>query len=77
MPNKTYTIGNGIEARMFYPDHNPPHIHVFSGMGLAVVRIADGAVIRGRIRKRDAGRVRQWLNRNRAALLRQWKELEK
>lgn len=75
MPNKTYEIGKGIEARMFFPDHNPPHIHVFTGAGMAIIRIADGAVMRGRIKAGDARRVAKWLDGARAELLATWKGL--
>lgn len=75
MPNKTYRIGSGIEVRMFFPDHNPPHIHVFTGSGLAVIRIADGSVMAGKIKVGDARKVSAWLDEERDSLLQFWKDL--
>ena len=74
MPSETYDIA-GIKVRMFHPDHNPPHLHVFADGDMAKILIRDGTVFQGRIKRGSYRKVVAWLDRNREALLSKWREL--
>ncbi len=68
-----------LQIRIYFKDHNPPHVHVVSAGETALVRIADGATIRGEI---DAAmlrraRARAWVAENRDELLVRWVEFQK
>jgi hypothetical protein len=43
------SIFYGITVSMYFGDHPPPHIHVDYHSHEALVRIADGEIIRGRL----------------------------
>ena len=45
----TIAIFSGIIIQMFFEDHNPPHVHALYGGMKALVRISDGAIIRGKL----------------------------
>jgi hypothetical protein len=40
-------IFDGIIIQMFFEDHDPPHVHAIYSGAKALVRIADGEIIRG------------------------------
>lgn len=62
----------GIYVRMYFADHGPPHIHIEYQGHEALVSIADGAVIEGRLPRRAAGLVQQWCLDHRAELEQNW-----
>lgn len=68
----TVSLFDGIAIRMFFGDHAPPHFHAIFGEHQALVRIADGRILRGRLPTRIAGRVEQWTDLNRDALMENW-----
>lgn len=43
----TIAIFSGIIIQMYFEDHDPPHVRAIYGGAKALVRIRDGAVIRG------------------------------
>lgn len=66
----------GITVRMYFGDHPPPHIHVAYQGFEALVSIKHGEVIAGSLPKRPLALTREWLERNRSAILENWKRAE-
>lgn len=52
-------VFDGIIIQMFFEDHNPPHIHAIYFGSKALVRISDGAIIRGTLPKPQAKLVKR------------------
>ena len=66
----------GIVIYMYWGDHTPPHFHAIYGEHEALVRIEDGACLRGGL-PRTAGRlVGQWASLHRAELLANWQRAQ-
>ena len=65
----------GITIAIYFNDHAPPHFHARYGEYLAQVRIADGAVMRGRLPPRALRLVRQWNLRYKDEIERSWLQL--
>ncbi|MGB8364595.1 MAG: DUF4160 domain-containing protein [Rhizomicrobium sp.] len=65
------------QIRMYFKDHNPPHIRVVSPDETALVRISDGAVIRGDIDGAVLKRAQAWVAEHRAELFAKWTEFQK
>jgi hypothetical protein len=57
---------------MHFADHSPPHFHAMYGEFEAVIRIADGAVVRGRLPKRARRMVEEWRVANAEGLAKAW-----
>jgi hypothetical protein len=57
---------------MYFNDHNPPHFHAIYAEHEALVRIADGSVIRGELPKTAARLVEQWREIHVAELTANW-----
>ena len=57
---------------MFADDHNPPHFHVRTPNGKALVRISDLTLIAGTIDRRDLDKALTWARHNRKALEDAW-----
>ena len=53
-------------------EHNPPHIHAIYGDDMAAITIADGKILEGNLPKKALEMVREWIDLNRAELLRIW-----
>lgn len=70
MPTIAYFLG--IAVRMFFNDHDSPHVHVRYQGYRARVRIADGEVIDGRLPPTVARLMRAWTDLRRDALERNW-----
>lgn len=64
----------GIIIRMYFlqKEHNPPHIHAIYGDDMAAITIADGKILEGNLPKKALEMVREWIDLNRAELLRIW-----
>lgn len=56
-------IGN-IKVQVFADDHNPPHFHVVTPDGEALVSIAGLRILRGDLRRKDFDAVIEWANQN-------------
>ena len=62
----------GIVVRMFYDEHNPPHIHVEFQNEKAVLDFM-GNIMRGDLKSRTALRlIREWIDLHRTELLEDW-----
>jgi uncharacterized protein DUF4160 len=70
MPTIAYFLG--IAVRMFYNDHGLPHFHVRYQGHRALVRIADGVIIEGRLPPAVARILREWTQLRHEALMRNW-----
>lgn len=49
-----------LQIRIYPRDHQPPHFHISTTYGEAVVQISDLALIKGRLRKADFRRFMEW-----------------
>lgn len=49
-----------LQIRIYPRDHLPPHFHISTTYGEAVIRISDLALIKGRLRNADLRRVTKW-----------------
>ena len=70
MPTIAYFLG--IAVRMFFNDHDPPHVHVRYQQFRARVRIDDGQIIDGRLPPTVARLMREWTALRRDALMKNW-----
>ena len=62
----------GIIIRMFFDEHNPPHIHVEHQGNKAVFDLS-GNITRGNLKSRTAIKlVREWIDLHVAELLENW-----
>jgi hypothetical protein len=62
----------GIIVRMYYNEHNPPHIHVEFQMKKAVVDFK-GNILKGGLESRTALKlVREWIDLHSVELLDDW-----
>jgi len=62
----------GIIVRMYFDDHDPPHIHVEYQGHEAYVAIATGDILKGELPTRALALVRQWCLDHRAELEQNW-----
>ncbi len=62
----------GIIVRMYFGDHDPPHVHVEYSGSQAVVTIETLALIGGTLPPRALGLVAEWGLQHRAELLAAW-----
>jgi Domain of unknown function (DUF4160) len=69
----TIAIFNGIIIQMFFEDHDPPHVHAVYSGAKALVRIADGEIIRGRLPRKQAKFVKDWVSLRHAELMENWR----
>lgn len=66
----------GIIIKMFYNEHNPPHIHVEYQDFKAVISIKEG-IVEGRMPKIALRLVFEWIDLHKAELLMNWENIEK
>jgi hypothetical protein len=64
----------GIIIRMFHDDHPPAHFHAEYGEHAAVIDIATGQILGGRLPPRVARLVEEWRRLHVRKLQRAWKE---
>lgn len=62
----------GITIRMYFGDHHPPHFHALYANYEALIRIADGTVMRGQLPSRARRLVEEWRILHRRELQAQW-----
>ncbi|MGE0279654.1 MAG: DUF4160 domain-containing protein [Rhizobiaceae bacterium] len=67
-------IGN-IKIQVFADDHNPPHFHVVTPDGEALVSIGHLRILRGDLRRKDFDAVSEWANRNLDVIEDAWNSL--
>ncbi len=66
----------GYVIRIYFRDHNPPHVHVVGTEFEAFVSIDDVSVLRGSIPAKHKAEALGWIGANREALLAKWDELQ-
>jgi hypothetical protein len=64
----------GIEIKLYFRDHFPPHFHAFYGEFSAEIAIRDLTVLAGWLPKRATSLVRQWAELHRDELLAEWEK---
>ena len=62
----------GIVIAMYYNDHRPPHFHASYGEHQAVVDVATGKILAGRLPSRAAALVEEWRQRYKQQLSSNW-----
>ncbi|MCI0413724.1 DUF4160 domain-containing protein [bacterium] len=70
MPRISYFLG--IAIYMYFRDHEPPHFHAMYGEFAAMVAIADGEVLAGKLPARVSALVKEWALLNKELLLKNW-----
>lgn len=70
----TISVFYGITIMMYLRDkeHNPPHIHAFYGNEAASFLIEDGKIYEGNFPKRAQKLVKEFVLKNKDALLKMW-----
>jgi hypothetical protein len=66
---------DGYVIRMYFEDHNPPHVHVVGPDFEALVAIEDGTVVAGVLPAKCRGETLHWIAANRALLAEKWEEM--
>ena len=66
----------GIEIRMYYDDHAPPHFHAYYGGEAAVIAIDTLEVVEGGLAKRPLALVVEWAQQHRVELREDWRLAE-
>ena len=62
----------GIVIRINFFDHAPPHLHAAHGDDEALFDLRTGAIIAGRLPRRQTQLVPRWIEENRTDLMRNW-----
>ncbi len=70
------SIFYGIIVKLYYEDHNPPHIHVEYNDHKAQIVISTGKVIGGRLPLRVSRMVNEWRKLNESAIMKAWKDAQ-
>lgn len=71
MPVISYFFG--IYVRMYFDDHAPPHVHVEYQGYEAFFAIEDGQILSGRLPKKAAKLVRDWVAEHRLERMENWR----
>ncbi len=66
----------GIVVRMYFADHVPPHFHAVYAGEEAVIEIATGEILRGRLPDRALRMVREWALMHRDELAANWERVQ-
>ena len=62
----------GIEIKMFFSDHQPPHFHAIYAEHEALIEIETLAIYRGALPRRALALVLEWAAMHREELRRDW-----
>ena len=62
----------GIAIYMYFADHNPPHFHAIYAEYEALIRIDNGAVIRGELPTTAMRLIEQWRALHQEELVANW-----
>ncbi len=65
----------GIIIKMFYNEHNPPHIHVEYQDFKAIITINEG-IIEGKMPKTALKLIFEWMELHKDELLKNWEKIE-
>ena len=71
----TLVVLGNVKIQMFGGDHNPPHFHVVTPDGEAVVQLSSLLVFRGGVRPRELAVALAWARRNLEQLDDEWNRL--
>lgn len=64
-----------VYIRMFFNDHNPPHFHIVTLAGEAVlVRISDFSLLAGKMNRKDLDTGLNWAMQNKGLLEDEWQK---
>ena len=66
----------GLTIRMYYNDHNPPHVHVYYGEFEAILKISLFEVLAGSLPRRAMLLAVEWVLINQEALRVNWRLAE-
>lgn len=75
-PVPTISRFYGIVIRMYFSDHAPPHFHAVYGGQEAVITIASGELLRGRMPDRALRMVREWASIHHDELIANWERAQ-
>lgn len=70
MPRICYFLG--ISVYMYWGDHVPPHIHAIYNEYGALVSLETGEAFRGKLPKKVAQLVKEWIELHREELYEDW-----
>ena len=62
----------GISIRIYYKEHNPPHIHVSYGEYVSEIRIDNLEVLEGNLPKRALKIAKEWITIHQKELMEMW-----
>lgn len=68
---KLAQIGN-IIIRIYANDHLPPHFHIFTPDGDALVKIATLEILRGKLASKAQDTALEWAAKNKATIAAEW-----
>lgn len=63
-----------IQIRVYPKDHMPPHFHISTTYGEAMMRISDLSLMKGRLRRSDLNLVLDWARQNRQRIEDGWNQ---
>lgn len=66
----------GLIIYMYYNDHAPPHFHIRYGGQMALVDIATGRLLRGKLSPRAHALVLEWAMAHRNELRENWRRAQ-
>jgi len=72
----TISMFYGITIKMFFSDHNPPHIHAVYGEYNCLFDIQKLEVIEGDLPRRAIDLVKEWAVKHQTELLKIWEKHE-
>jgi hypothetical protein len=65
---------DGYVIRMYFEDHNPPHVHVVGPDFEALVAIWDRSILAGEIPAQHRAEALDWISVNAEMLIAKWQE---
>lgn len=68
----TISVFFGFIIRMYWLDHNPPHVHVWYQGQEALVAIETGDVLAGHLPRASVQIIRDWIRVHQAELMANW-----
>ena len=71
----TIVVLGHVKLQMFGNDHNPPHFHIVTPDGEAIVDLNSMNIIRGRLRSKDLRTALNWARQHAEELHDAWNEL--
>lgn len=66
----------GLSIRIYYKEHNPPHIHVRYGEYSLAIRIDNLDIIEGNLPIRALKMVKEWIKIHQNELIKMWNTKE-